>query len=132
MQYKYKLIITILALALGSLNAYAYVSKEFTAQRSLYLQVEADLKKGKLLSYRKHKQALINYPLYPYLKYEILKHVIATVKHSEVSAFIKTCGDSPLANKLRNEWLRTKANKHLWHDFLTAYDVHGKNDVEMQ
>lgn len=132
MQYKYKLIITFLLFSLGHLNAYAYVNKEFTAQRSLFLQVEADLKKGKLLSYRTHKQDLVNYPLFPYLKYELMKAVINTVKHSEVSAFIKTYNDSPLANKLRVEWLRAKASKHMWEDYLKAYDVHAVNDVELQ
>ena len=132
MQYKYRLIITLLCLTLGCFNAHAYVSKEFSAQRGLFLQVEADLKKGKLLSYNKHKQALMNYPLYPYLRYEVLKSSIKTVKHSEISAFIKTYHDSPLANKLRNEWLKYKASKQLWTEFLKAYDQHENNNVELQ
>lgn len=132
MQHKYKLIITVLALTFASSSATAYVSKEFTAQRSLFLQVEADLKKGKVLSYHKHKQTLSNYPLYPYIKYEALKANINNVKHSEISSFIKTYHDSPLANKLRNEWLKAKASKKLWQDYLNFYDVNAKNDIEMQ
>lgn len=132
MQHKYKLIITVLALIFAGNSASAYVSKEFTAQRSLFLQVEADLKKGKMLSFNKHRQTLINYPLYPYLKYEALKANINTVKHSEIRAFTKTYHDSPLANKLRNDWLRSKAKKQLWQDYLSGYDVNGVNDVEMQ
>lgn len=117
---------------IGSNNAQAYISKEFTAQRGLFLRVESDLKKGKLVSYNKHKQELLNYPLYPYLRYEILKSSINTVKHSEISAFIKTYHDSPLSTKLRNEWLRAKASKQLWEDFLKAYDTQANNNVEMQ
>jgi soluble lytic murein transglycosylase len=132
MQLKYKLIISFLAITLTSINAYANVSKDFASQRSLFLQVEADLKKGKLLSYRKHKHALMGYPLYPYLKYELLKTAISEIKHSDLSAFIKTYHDSPLANKLRYDWLKDKASRKLWPDFLKAYDVHGKNDIEMQ
>ena len=132
MQDKYKFIITFWFLMFGSINAHAYISKEFTAQRGLFLQVESDLKKGKLISYKKHKQALMNYPLYPYLRYELLKSSINTVKHSEVSAFIKTYHDSPLSTMLRNEWLKAKASKQLWNDFLKAYDVNQDNSIEMQ
>ncbi len=132
MQYKYKLILVLLALALSPLNAYAYISKDFASQRSLFMQVEADLKKGKLMSYQKHKHTLQAYPLYPYLKYELLKSAIADIKHSDVSAFIKTYHDSPLANKLRVEWLKTKANKKQWADYLIAYDKDANNDLELQ
>jgi soluble lytic murein transglycosylase len=132
MQYKYRLIITFLYITLGCLQAHAYVNKEFSVQRGLFLQVEADLKKGTTLSYNKHKQALMNYPLYPYLYYEILKSSIHTTKHSELSAFITTYHDSPLSNKLRNEWLRSKASKQLWVDYLKAYEPKINNDVELQ
>lgn len=132
MQHKYKLIITSLVLVFGCLNAQAYISKEFIAQRGLFLRVESDLKKGKVISYHKHKQELLNYPLYPYLRYELLKASINTVKHSEVSSFIKTYHDSPLSTKLRNEWLKAKASKQLWQDFLKAYDTQDNNSVELQ
>lgn len=132
MQYKYKLIVTLLSLSLASINVHAYVAKDFNVQRSLYLQVEADLKKGRIDSYRKHKQALSGYPLYPYLKYELLKAAIGEIKHSDLSVFVKTYHDSPLANKLSYEWLKDKANKKLWNDFLKVYDVHANNDIEMQ
>ncbi|HSX20072.1 MAG TPA: transglycosylase SLT domain-containing protein [Gammaproteobacteria bacterium] len=132
MQVKHKLVTTLLTLALSCLNVQAYVGKEFTTQRSLFLQVESDLKKGKLISYQKHKQSLLGYPLYPYIKYELLKSGIHSIKHADVSAFIKTYHDSPLANKLRNDWLRAKASKNLWVDYLNAYDVNANNDVELQ
>lgn len=132
MQLNYKLITVFLTFSLSGLNVQAYVNKEFTTQRSLFLQVEADLKKGKLLSYQKHKQALVGYPLYPYLKFELLKAGIHNIKHSDVSAFIKTYHDSPLANKLRNEWLRAKASKKLWVDYLNAYEAQANNDTEIQ
>lgn len=136
MQYKYNLIITLLCLylglALGSFNVQAYASREFTAQRGLFLQVESDIKKGKIQSYSKHKQALLNYPLYPYLKFELLKKAIKSVKHAEISAFVKTYYDSPLANKLRNEWLKEKAKNKLWHDYLLAYDPTADNEVDLQ
>ncbi len=132
MQHKYRIIIAFLTLVLISIKVEAYVSKEFTTQRSLFVQVEADLKKGKLHSYQQHKQTLAGYPLYPYLRYEMLKSNLPNIKHADVSAFIKTYGDSPLANKLRNEWLRSKASKKLWVDYLNAYDAKANNDVELQ
>ncbi len=132
MLYKFSKILTLVTLALSCTAAHGYVSKDFASQRALFMQVEADLKKGKLLSYRNHKQALANYPLYPYLKYELLHKNIADIKHSELSAFITTYHDSPLANKLRNEWLRYKADKQQWAEYLLAYEPSAKNDVEMQ
>lgn len=132
MRNKFKKTITILTLALATTPALAYVTKDYASQRALFMQVEADLKKGKILSYRNHKQTLINYPLYPYLKYELLRSMIDQVKHSELSAFISTYHDSPLASKLQNEWLRQKAQRKLWADYLLGYNTEGKNDVEMQ
>ncbi len=129
---KFKLFYTILTLSLLASSVQAYVGKDFASQRRLFLQVEADIKKGKLQSYSKHKHALLGYPLFPYLKYEVLKSIISNVKHAELSAFIKTYPDSPLSDKLRNEWLKTKARQKHWADFLKAYDPTLNNDVEMQ
>ena len=117
---------------LSSLNANAHVNKDFASQRSLFMQVEADLKKGRLTSYQKHKHDLVNYALYPYLRYELLKNSINHIKHADVSAFVKTYHDSPLANKLRNEWLRNRARKKLWSDYLIAYEPSNNKDVELQ
>lgn len=132
MQHKYKLTTLFAILALSSLNALAYVNKDFTSQRNLFMQVESDLKKGKLMSYQQHRHTLQAYPLYPYLRYELLKSGINSIKHADVSAFVKTYHDSPLANKLRNEWLRNKASKKQWNDYLIAYDENAKNDTELQ
>jgi soluble lytic murein transglycosylase len=132
MHIKTTTILTIVALALFATKVQAYVSKDYASQRALFIQVEAELKKGKMNSYRKYKQALINYPLYPYLKYELLRSMIKDVRHSELSAFIKSHPDSPLADKLRNEWLKSKAAKQQWTEFLLAYELEAKNDIEMQ
>lgn len=123
---------TTLTLLCASAPLHAYVTKDYASQRALFQQVEADLKKGKLLSYRNHKQALSTYPLFPYLKYELYRKMIDQLKHSELSAFIKGYPDSPLPNRLRNEWLKDKAAKKLWDDYLLAYDPYIKNDIEMQ
>lgn len=133
MQNKHTSFIFILALAMMLCSsARAHVIKDFVAQRAMFVQVDADLKKGRLNSYRKHKQALVNYPLFPYLKYELLRANINNVRHSELSAFITTYHDSPLANKLRNEWLKAKAAHKQWAEYLLAYDLNAKNDIEMQ
>lgn len=132
MQNKIKCFFTILTLSLLTSSVQAYVGKDFASQRRLFLQVEADIKKGKLESYTKHKHTLLGYPLFPYLKYEVLSSIISSVKHAELSAFIKTYPDSPLSDKLRNAWLKTKAKHKMWPDFLKAYDQTAKNDVEMQ
>jgi soluble lytic murein transglycosylase len=125
-------IITIITLAFVCVTAQAYVAKDFSSHRKLFLQVEAELKKGKLNAYRKHKQALQNYPLFPYLKYELLHLNINTLKHSELSAFISTYYDSPVSERLRKEWLNVKAKKKHWEEFLLAYDTEKTNDIVMQ
>lgn len=133
MRFKCNWFLTLLAATIVCCTpVQAYVTKDYASQRALFQQVEADLKKGKILSYRNHKQALSSYPLFPYLKYELYRKMLDQLKHSELSAYIKAYPDSPLPNKLRNEWLRYKADKHQWNDYLLAYDPHLKNDVEMQ
>lgn len=125
-------IITIITLAFVCVSAQAYVAKDFSSQRKLFLQVESELKKGKLNAYRKHKQALQTYPLFPYLKYQLLHLNINTLKHSELSAFLSTYHDSPVSEKLRKEWLSAKAKKKQWEEFLLAYEADQTNDIVMQ
>jgi len=132
MQKNLAYFIFILVLVLFGTQSQAYTTKDITAQRVLFAQVEAELKKGKLNSYRKYKHALQNYALLPYLKYELLRSMINDVRHAELSAFVKTYFDSPLADKLRNEWLKHKAAKKQWAEYLLAYDPETNNDVEMQ
>lgn len=132
MQHKYTFF-TILLLLFNtlSLNAYAHAHKDFATQRKLFLQVEADLKAGKVQSFQQHKHTLSEYPLYPYIKYELLKSVLTKLKYHELKEFIDMYQDSPVSDKLRVEWLKNKAQHSQWHDFLLAYDENLDQDEEM-
>jgi soluble lytic murein transglycosylase len=98
--------------------------------RSLFLQVEKDIKLGRMNSFREHQATLVNYSLFPYLKYGILSRNLSTLKLNELENFIETYHDCPLAEKLRTEWLRDQAKKNGWHNFIKGY-VPNK-DIEMQ
>ncbi len=94
---------------------------DHTSLRNLFLQVDQDLKAGKLNSYRTHQQRLQEYPLYPYLKYQVLKMNFENVSLTEVEQFHDKYNDSPLAHNLRTEWLKLQASKEKWLDYIKGY-----------
>ena len=62
--------------------------------------------------------ALRGYPLYPYLRYRDLSRRLTEFPTVEVRDFLQTYSDTPLANRLRNAWLRQLASARRWDDYL--------------
>lgn len=62
--------------------------------------------------------ALRDYPLYPYLRYQELSRRLSDTPAAVVHEFLQHYADSPLANRLRNAWLRQLAAARRWDDYL--------------
>jgi len=98
--------------------------------RNLFLQVDKDLKQGKLNSYRKHQTALSSYVLFPYLKYQVLIKNISNIRPSEIEAFRANYPDFYLTPNLYRTWLRDLAHKKKWREYIKSYEH--ADDIEMQ
>ena len=64
---------------------------------------------------------LKDYPLYPYLVFIKLKKQWPYINRGEIDAFLKDYHDTPLAVKLRAEWLTYLAQKQDWNHFIYYY-----------
>lgn len=87
-----------------SLVSLVFSSKASTvssAEQLTFLAAEKAYASGDLVTYKKLKESLKDYPLYPYLEYkELLKKLDAKNK-AEIDRFMVTYKDSPLADRLR-------------------------------
>jgi soluble lytic murein transglycosylase len=62
-----------------------------------------------------------DYPLYPYIEYTEKAHRISRQTESGILSFISQYQDTPLANQLRQKWLRNFAKNNKWETFLKHY-----------
>ena len=83
-------------------------------RRESFQIAEQSLQAGTSVDYA----ALRDYPLYPYLRYRDLSRRLTEFPTVEVRDFLQTYSDTPLANRLRNAWLRQLASAHRWDDYL--------------
>ena len=91
------------------------------AQRTLYLQAEQAFRRGDQPRYRDLAAQLIDYPLYPYLRYNRLAHNVRPAHYAEIEQFLDAYSDTPLADRLRGTWLDDLAQRGHWRQYLTAY-----------
>ncbi|HRY15369.1 MAG: transglycosylase SLT domain-containing protein [Candidatus Competibacteraceae bacterium] len=84
------------------------------AQRRAFQVIERSLQIGASLDYTD----LRGYPLYPYLVYQDLSRRLNAFPVAEVRDFLQTWADTPLADRLRNAWLRKLAGASRWADYL--------------
>ncbi len=90
-------------------------------QRAMFLQAEKALQRGVMSDYRSLRAGLSNYPLYPYLDYEELASRLDTAGTDEIERFLKTYQATPLAPRLRANWLNQLAKQKRWQDYLRLY-----------
>lgn len=100
------------------------------SDRALFLQAEAAFAKGKLTQYQNLKNRLKHYPLYPYLEFTELNKQKTSVSLQKFKSFMAQYHDSPLATKLRTQWLQTKRQEEDWPGFLQAYQK--STDLSLQ
>jgi len=90
-------------------------------QRATFVQAEQALERGSLREFERLRKGLHDYPLYPYLEYQDLSKRLAKTGSAEVSRFLKTYQNTPLADMLRADWLQQLARQKRWSDYLRFY-----------
>lgn len=103
----------VIALSIG-LGGDVSATDSWRTRREAFQIAEQSLQAGTSLDYA----ALRGYPLYPYLRYRDLSRRLTEFPTVEVRDFLQTYSDTPLANRLRNAWLRQLASTHRWDDYL--------------
>ncbi|WP_052812803.1 transglycosylase SLT domain-containing protein [Desulfonatronum thioautotrophicum] len=90
-------------------------------QRALFLQAEEALLRDQRQVYLNLLPRLEGYPLKPYLVAKDLELNCDIRTTANVREFLRSYGDSPVADPLRREWLRELARQKRWSDFLQDY-----------
>ncbi len=91
-------------------------------QRSRFLQAESALRKRDMKRFRRLRDALVDYPLYPYLEFTELSRRLGTASRDEIETFLERYSDTPLAWQLRRTWAKLLARRGHWESFLDVYE----------
>jgi len=112
-----------LAWACTSANAQP-TDADFAAARDAYRA--GDSARLELLAPR-----LKGHLLEPYVEYWRLKLELDDVDPESVRAFFQRYADSPLAERLRSEWLKSLGKRQAWDIFAAEYRASASEDVEL-
>lgn len=91
------------------------------AERERFLDAEQALRNGDSTTFERLRAELEGYPLYPYLAYEALSRRLHAAEAGAVDAFLRDHADTPLADRLRQEWLRLLMRRQAWEAFAEYY-----------
>jgi len=105
----------------GSQPASAKIEDEHTQARATYVAAEAALKEGQLKHYKQLKQALKQYPLYPYLEYKEIRRNLSKVSNHKIKTFLQKYPDIPITTRLRIAWLNHLGAQQRWKDYIRFY-----------
>jgi len=97
------------------------LSDKLNDQRQAFLQAEKYLAEKNEAGFLVVSASLVDYPLYPYLRYQWVKD--HTDQTDQVLAFLSTYKDTRYAALLRSKWLDYLAEHERWYDFIRYYEV---------
>jgi len=92
-----------------------------TADRLAFVQAESSLARGNIFNFRLLSSQLQQYVLYPYLQYAAITQQLDLTAQPQVDNFLQTYADTPLAARLRIDWLFSLAVKQQWQCYLKYY-----------
>lgn len=100
----------------------AHASDTLAQQRELYQRATSALARGDRVEFQALKSRLTAYPLYPYLDYAQYTADLPGIPADAISRFLAENIDSPLADRLRHQWLESLRRQDRRSDFLTFYN----------
>ncbi len=110
----------LLVLCLTHTSVLAYADNNYS-QRRLFWQARQSLLAKHYQQFEQLKVHLKEYPLYPYLLYIKLKQQLAYQNVDRIDDFLETYKDTPLAGKLRIDYLSKLAKTGNWPRFIHFY-----------
>ena len=126
------LLLSLTFIAMTSLSATCFAQqssiKEFATEeydpqvRKAFIQRYEQLRSGELIDLTATRHALKNYPLAPYLDYQLLRNQLAygTADATDLKNFLANNSNIYLKKNLQAEWLAQLGKAKRWDDFLIA------------
>ncbi|MCU7922058.1 MAG: transglycosylase SLT domain-containing protein [Candidatus Thiodiazotropha sp. (ex Dulcina madagascariensis)] len=99
-------------------SAAAADDRRLQTQRQQFLAAEAALDANDMAAYLRLREALLDYPLLPYLDYQ---ETLATLEQQSLESMsnrLMRLEGTPLKQRLRSHWLALLAKERLWHTYL--------------
>ncbi|MGR9086001.1 MAG: transglycosylase SLT domain-containing protein [Gammaproteobacteria bacterium] len=97
-------------------------------QRTDFLLAEKLIAQGNDDAFFNLAQALIEYPLYPYLQYQWLKAHLD--RSGRILAYLKDYRATRYAGLLKAQWLSHLAERQQWREFVQHYEANGSTALE--
>ncbi|MDX2313778.1 MAG: transglycosylase SLT domain-containing protein [Gammaproteobacteria bacterium] len=91
-------------------------------QRGRFLQAESALRQSDIPRFHSLRDALKDYPLYPYLEFADISRRLGSAGDGEIEDFLTRYSDTPLAWRLRRTWLKRLAQRGNWQKYLDVYE----------
>jgi len=117
-------------LLLPHASAWTAEPPQLEQQRKTFLLAEQAIKLGRISLYKKYLPELATYPLLPYLEYEYLQRRLSRFPNKQVSTFLNTHDNSPLASRLRHKWLNRLIQNKRWNNYIDFYQKN--NSIHQQ
>ena len=92
------------------------------AQRSLYKSAMRDIDAGRITEARRKVGELGDYPLIPYLEYQLLNRNLAGAAPSAVLGYRERYAQSPVGERLFRRWLVRLGRSQKWRTLVTHYE----------
>ncbi|MBO1256603.1 transglycosylase SLT domain-containing protein [Alteromonas sp. 5E99-2] len=99
---------------------------ELDSQRESYQSLKKKIRqtsKHRLNSLVSDLDAMNDYPLFPYLYYDLVSRNISYSNRNQINAFLKDTKGLPVRNKLLKKWLKYLAKNNYKTLFLEAYEA---------
>lgn len=109
---------------------FSLAKADLVQQRENFLKAEKALEQGHQEDFNRLASTLTDYPLYPYLVYWHLKQDISLEREQEILDFLEEFSETPLAGKLRSEWLQYLANNRHWERLIRDYQGSAREKVQ--
>ncbi len=123
-------ILFVLSVALLTLIISHPAGADFEQQRQDFLAAEKALKKGRIQEFNELLAKLADYPLYPYLVYEQIRKNVSLEHEERILAFLDEYSSTPLADRLRQDWLAHLAADRHWHKLARDYRGHPTQSLQ--
>lgn len=91
-------------------------------QRARFVQAESALKQRDMARFRRLRDELTDYPLYPYLQFADISQRLNAADPAEVEEFLERYSNTPLSWRLRRTWLKSLARRARWEQYLEFYE----------
>ena len=123
-------LILLFALSLTHLTPAFADTDELKEQRKEYVSAKKSLNAGHYKTFSSKAEKLVDYPLYPYLRYHYLSKRLWKVKADEIAEFLEQHADLPTADDLQRRWLKLLAKRGHWNTYIEHYVP--QQDKELQ